>query len=46
MSLGVTNGTHKRSQLSIHRNDGLLNNILELKQFIKNTDQILSYEKV
>ncbi len=46
MSLGVTNGTHKRSQLSIHRNDGLLNNVLGLKQFIKNTDQILSYEKV
>jgi phosphonatase-like hydrolase len=46
MSLGVTNGTHKRSQLSIHRNDGLLNSILELKQYIKNTDQVLSYEKV
>lgn len=46
MSLGVTNGTHKRSQLSIHRNDGLLNNILELKQFIKNADRVLSYEKV
>ena len=46
MSLGVTNGTHKRSQLSIHRNDGLLNNITELKQFIKNADRVLSYEKV
>lgn len=46
MSLGVTNGTHKRSQLSIHRNDGLLNNVLELKQFIKNTNPILNYEKV
>jgi phosphonatase-like hydrolase len=46
MSLGVTNGTHTRSQLSIHRNDGLLNNITELKQFIKNTNRILSYEKV
>lgn len=46
MSLGVTNGTHKRSQLSIHRNDGLLSNILELKQYIKNADQVISYEKV
>ncbi len=46
MSLGVTNGTHKRSQLSIHRNDGLLNNILELKQYIKNADRVLSHEKV
>lgn len=46
MSLGVTNGTHKRSQLSIHRNDGLLSNISELKQFIKNTDHKLMYEKV
>ena len=46
MSLGVTNGTHIRSQLSIHRNDGLLSNISELKQFIKNTDHELMYEKV
>ena len=46
MSLGVTNGTHKRSQLSIHRNDGLLSKISELIQFIKNTDHKLMYEKV
>lgn len=46
MSLGVTNGTHKRSQLSIHRNDGLLSNLSELKQYIKNTDHKLMYEKV
>lgn len=46
MSLGVTNGTHTRNQLSIHRNDGLLSNLSELKQFIKNTDHKLIYEKI
>lgn len=38
MSLGVTNGTHSRQQLSIHRNDGLLNNVLELKDIIANLE--------
>ena len=46
MSLGVTNGTHTRQQLSVHRNDGLLNKLSDLKQFIKNTDHSLIYEKV
>ena len=46
MSLGVTNGTHTRQQLSIHRNDGLLSKVSDLKQFIKNTDHKLVYEKV
>lgn len=46
MSLGVTNGTHTQQQLSLYRNDGLLSNISELKQFIKNTDQTLRYEKI
>lgn len=46
MSLGVTNGTHSRSQLTIHRNDGLLSNLSELKQYIKNTDHKLMYEKI
>ncbi|PWK27685.1 phosphonatase-like hydrolase [Arcicella aurantiaca] len=35
MSLGVTNGTHTRPQLSIHRNDGLLSKISDLKQVIE-----------
>lgn len=46
MSLGVTNGTHMRGQLSIHRNDGLMNNLADLKQIIKNIDHKLMYEKV
>ena len=40
MSLGVTNGTHTHQQLSIHRNDGLLNNIAELKGIIENLEEI------
>jgi len=35
LSLGVTNGTHTRSQLNIHRNDGLLPNLLALKPIIE-----------
>lgn len=35
MSLGVTNGTHTRNQLNIHRNDGLLPNLLALKPIIE-----------
>ena len=46
MSLGVTNGTHTRQQLSVHRNDGFLSKVSDLKQFIKNTDHSLVYEKV
>jgi phosphonatase-like hydrolase len=46
MSLGVTNGTHTRQQLSVHRNDGLLSKVSDLKQFIKNIDHSLVYEKV
>jgi len=46
MSLGLTNGTHTRNQLSIHRNDGLLSNLFELKQFIENTNHKLIYEKI
>jgi phosphonatase-like hydrolase len=46
MSLGVTNGTHTRQQLSVHRNDGFLSKISDLKQFIKNIDHALVYEKV
>ena len=46
MSLGVTNGTHSRQQLSVHRNDGFLSKISDLKQFIKNIDHALVYEKV
>ena len=40
MSLGVTNGTHTRPQLSIHRNDGLLNNIGELKGIIQQLEEV------
>jgi phosphonatase-like hydrolase len=36
LSLGVTNGTHTRQQLAIHRNDGLLINISELKGYVTN----------
>jgi phosphonatase-like hydrolase len=46
MSLGVTNGTHSRQQLSVHRNDGFLSKVSDLKQFIVNTDHSLVYEKV
>jgi phosphonatase-like hydrolase len=46
MSLGVTNGTHTRQQLSVHRNDGFLSKVSDLKQFIKNIDHSLVYEKV
>lgn len=45
-SLGVTNGTHTRQQLSLHRNDGLLNKVSDLKQFIKSIDYSSVYEKV
>lgn len=40
MSLGVTNGTHTRPELSIHRNDGLLNNIGELKGIIQQLEEV------
>ncbi len=33
-SLGVTNGTHTREQLQKEPNDGLLDNILQLKDFL------------
>lgn len=46
MSLGVINGTHNRQQLSVHRNDGFLNKVSDLKQFIKNIDYSLMYEKI
>ena len=46
MSLGVTNGTHTKNQLSVHRNDGLLSNLSELKQIINNIDHTLKYEKI
>jgi phosphonatase-like hydrolase len=46
MSLGVTNGTHTRQQLSVHRNDGFLSKVSDLKQFIKKIDHALVYEKV
>jgi len=36
LSLGVTNGTHIREQLSVIENDGLLNNISELRWIIEN----------
>jgi phosphonatase-like hydrolase len=36
LSLGVTNGTHTREQLSVIENDGLLNNISELRWIIEN----------
>jgi phosphonatase-like hydrolase len=36
LSLGVTNGTHKKSQLSIHRNDGLLSKVSDLQEVIEN----------
>jgi phosphonatase-like hydrolase len=35
LSLGVINGTHSRQQLNIHRNDGLLNNIADLRKVIE-----------
>jgi phosphoglycolate phosphatase-like HAD superfamily hydrolase len=35
LSLGVTNGTHTVEQLSEIENDGLLSNILELRQIIE-----------
>jgi phosphonatase-like hydrolase len=41
MSLGVTNGTHTRKQLSVHRNDGLLSKVSDLQQFIENIDHKL-----
>lgn len=34
LSLGVTNGTHTHAQLAIFRNDGLLDNILEIKSLL------------
>lgn len=46
MSLGVVNGTHSRQQLSVHRNDGLLNKVSDLKKFIQNIDHAIVYEKV
>ncbi|GAB3516061.1 HAD family hydrolase [Emticicia fontis] len=36
MSLGVVNGTHTRQQLTILRNDGLLNSLKDLKDIIIN----------
>jgi len=42
MSLGVTNGTHTRPQLSIHRNDGLLSKVSDLKGVIEK----IEYENV
>jgi phosphoglycolate phosphatase-like HAD superfamily hydrolase len=38
LSLGVTNGTHTREQLSVIENDGLLSNISELKWIIENLE--------
>ncbi|MES2517331.1 MAG: HAD family hydrolase [Bacteroidota bacterium] len=38
MSLGVTNGTHTRPQLSIHRNDGLLSKVSDIKQVIESIE--------
>lgn len=35
LSLGVTNGTHTREQLAIYRNDGLLPNILAIRELIE-----------
>lgn len=35
MTLGVTNGTHTRKQLGYYKNDGLLENILELKEYLR-----------
>ncbi len=35
MSLAVTNGTHTRPQLSVHRNDGLLSKVSDLKAIIE-----------
>jgi len=46
MSLGVTNGTHSRQQLSVHRSDGFLSKLSDLKQFIKNIEHAAVYEKV
>lgn len=39
LSLGVTNGTHTYEQLSIIENDGLLNNISELRWVIENLEE-------
>jgi len=36
LSLGITNGTHTREQLEKYENDGLLNNLFELKALIEN----------
>jgi phosphonatase-like hydrolase len=36
LSLGVTNGTHSRQQLSTQRNDGLLSKVSDLKGVIEN----------
>jgi phosphonatase-like hydrolase len=35
MSLGVTNGTHSRNQLAIHRNDGLIDKVSDLQKVMK-----------
>lgn len=35
LSLGVTNGTHTRAQLSLHRHDGLLASLSELRQVVE-----------
>lgn len=35
LSLGVVNGTHTREQLAIYRNDGLLPNILAIKDLLE-----------
>jgi phosphonatase-like hydrolase len=39
LSLGVTNGTHTRTQLSIHRNDGLLNKVSDIIEIIEQLEQ-------
>lgn len=46
MSLGVTNGTHTRQQLSIHRNDGLLNKVSEIKDIIESLENERTEDKM
>lgn len=36
LSLGITNGTHTKEQLEKYKNDGLLNNLSELKAILEN----------
>ena len=42
LSLGVTYGTHTKEQLSEYPNDGLINNILEIKQLISKQNETFS----